>query len=120
MPQTLLYLRGGVAEAGIRYTDADPTLTAFSPYSGSASVTRTGWTLGGGVEYSLARNWSIFVEYDYMGFGSRNTTLTYSAPNPANATPYTYKETNNLQTVLVGLNYKFDWAAPPAPVAAKY
>jgi outer membrane immunogenic protein len=120
MPQALLYFRGGLAEAGIRYTDVDPSVSAYSPYWGSASVTRTGWTIGGGVEYSFARNWSIFVEYDYMGFGSQNTTLPYSAPNPANATPYTYRETNDLQTVLVGLNFKFDWAASPASVAARY
>jgi len=120
MPQTLAYFRGGLAEAGIRYTDVDPSVSAISPYWGSASATRVGWTIGGGAEYSFARNWSVFVEYDYMGFGSQNVTLSYTAPNPANAAPYTYRETQNLQTVLFGLNFKFDWAAPPAPVAARY
>lgn len=119
-PQALAYFRGGLAEAGIRYTDVDPQVSAVSPYWGSASGTRTGWTIGGGAEYSFARNWSVFVEYDYMGFGSQNATLAYTAPNPANAAPYTYRETQNLQTVLGGLNFKFDWAAPPAPVAARY
>ncbi len=108
MPQALVYFRGGLAEAGIRYSDVDPTVSAISPYWGSASATRVGWTIGGGAEYSFARNWSIFVEYDYMGFGSQNATLSYTAPNPANATPYRYKETDDLQTILVGLNFKFN------------
>ena len=43
-----------------------------------------------------------------MGFGSQNATLSYTAPNPANATPYRYKETDDLQTILVGLNFKFN------------
>jgi outer membrane immunogenic protein len=120
MPQALAYFRGGLAEAGVRYTDVDPNVSAISPYSGSESATRVGWTIGGGVEYSFARNWSVFAEYDYIGFGSQNATLTYTAPNPANAKPYTYRETNDLQTLLVGLNFKFDWTASPAPVSAKY
>jgi outer membrane immunogenic protein len=103
LPQALVYFKGGAAEARIDYTDADPT----APYSGTASATRTGWTIGGGAEYAFAHNWSVFVEYDYMNFGSSNTTLTYTSPNPALATPYTYTETHALQTVLVGLNYRF-------------
>lgn len=120
LPQALLYFKGGLAEARIGYTDVDPTLSATSPYWGSASATRIGWTIGGGVEYALTPNWSIFVEYDYMDFGSHNTTLAYTSPIPAAATPYTYNETHNLQTILAGVNYKFDMFAPPAPVVAKY
>lgn len=116
LPQALLYFKGGVAEARIGYTDVDPS----APYWGAASATRVGWTIGGGAEYALTPNWSVFVEYDYMGFGSHNTTLAYTSPIPAEATPYTYNETHNLQTILVGVNYKFDWFAPPAPVVAKY
>jgi outer membrane immunogenic protein len=115
-PQALFYAKGGLAEASFSYTDNDPTTfasaTYASPYFGSASTTRLGWTVGAGFEYSFAPNWSAFVEYNYMGFGSNGTTFTYT-----NATPYTYNETNNLQTVLVGVNFRF---SPGGPLVARY
>ncbi|HTZ02291.1 MAG TPA: outer membrane beta-barrel protein [Xanthobacteraceae bacterium] len=98
MPQALLYLKGGAAWAGENYTDVDPTV----PYSGQANATRRGWTIGAGAEYAFLPDWSAFVEYDYIGLGNRNATLTYS---PAGT--FTYNEKNNLQTFLVGLNYRF-------------
>ena len=45
-----------------------------------------------------------------MGFGNNATTFTYPT-----ATPYTYNLTNNLQTVTVGVNYRFE-----GPVVARY
>jgi outer membrane immunogenic protein len=119
-PQTLLYLRGGLAETSVSYKDDDPSVSATSPYFGTASATRVGGTIGGGLEYAFTRNWSAFVEYDYAGFGGHDTTLTYTAPNPANATPYAYRETHDFQSLLVGLNFRFGGDASPPPVAARY
>ncbi|QXX75005.1 outer membrane protein [Methylovirgula sp. HY1] len=116
MPRTLLYVRGGVAEAQIGLSDVDTTI----PYWGGASSTRVGWTIGAGFEYAVAPGWSVFAEYDYAGFGSQNMLLNYSSPVAAFATPYSYYEQNNLQTLLVGVNYRFNWFAPPSPVVAKY
>jgi outer membrane immunogenic protein len=36
----------------------------------SASQTRVGSTVGGGVEYKFTRNWSVKAEYLYIDFGS--------------------------------------------------
>jgi outer membrane immunogenic protein len=36
----------------------------------SASATKLGWTVGGGLEWKLAQNWSAKVEYLYVKFGS--------------------------------------------------
>ena len=104
LPQALAYVKGGVAEARINYTDIDTTI----PYWGSGSATRLGWTVGAGAEYTLSENWSIFAEYDYTDFGSRTVTLNFATPIPAFAAPYAYRETNSLQTVLVGVNYRFN------------
>jgi outer membrane immunogenic protein len=120
-PQALFYVKGGAAEASFRYSDNDPTFfagpTYGSPYAGSGSSTRFGWTVGAGFEYAFTPNWSVFAEYNYMGFGNNSTTLNYTAPNPANALPYSYNFTNNLQTVLVGVNYRFNLGGP---VVARY
>jgi outer membrane immunogenic protein len=101
VPKTLLYLKGGAAWVHNKYTDADPT----SPYSGQASVTRSGWAIGGGAEYAFLRNWSAFVEYNYIGLGSQNATLAYTGAGFTGT--YTYNEKNSLQTFLVGINYRF-------------
>jgi outer membrane immunogenic protein len=100
MPQTLLYFKGGAAWARNDFSDADPA--AAPPFSGQASATRSGWTIGAGVEYALQRNWSLFAEYNYLDFGRQNVALTYNSINP-----YTYSERNSLQTILLGLNFRF-------------
>lgn len=115
LPQALLYGKGGVAEARLSYSDVVPTL-----FSGSASRVRVGGTVGAGVEYAVLPNLSVFAEYDFTGFDTHLTTLTYTSPIPFLAVPYAYDETQNLQTVLFGVNYKFNLFAPTFPVAAKY
>ena len=43
---------------------------------GSASKTRTGWTIGGGVEWRFAPQWSAFLEGNYYDYGNNNRTIT--------------------------------------------
>jgi len=108
MPQTLLYFKGGAAWARNDFSDVDPAPATPPAFSGQASATRSGWLIGGGAEYAFQRNWSFFVEYNYIDFGSQSTALTYNCgagcgfPNP-----FTYNERNSLQTVLLGLNLRF-------------
>jgi outer membrane immunogenic protein len=101
-PQALLYLKGGAAWAHNTYSDNDLTI----PVLGNGSANPSGWTIGGGLEYAFLPNWSAFVEYNFIDFGSRNVTIVY---NPADGftNPYGYTEKQNLQTVLFGLNYRF-------------
>jgi outer membrane immunogenic protein len=110
MPQTLLYLKGGAAWVHVERTDVDPTY----PYSGTASATRPGWTIGAGGAYSMNPHWSVFVEYNYIDIGSHNITVQYTCGGapcaPAPWFPYTFKDTQNLQTISLGVNYKFDVA----------
>jgi outer membrane immunogenic protein len=106
IPQALVYFKGGVAWIRNRYSDADPIVLP-NGYSGHADATRSGWTIGGGAEYSLQRNWSVFVEYDYIDIGSQNTTLTYTICQIPPCGPYTYRQKNSLQTILLGVNYRF-------------
>ncbi|WOJ91221.1 porin family protein [Methylocapsa polymorpha] len=107
----LLYATGGVAFASI---NAD----LASPYSYDATAnTRVGWTLGGGLEYAIAPNWSVRVEYRYSDFHGRTfnpTSLSYAIAPGA----FVNRRLTENQ-VQAGFSYKFDLAAP-APVVAKY
>jgi outer membrane immunogenic protein len=103
---SLLYVKvgGAWAEASTQITGP---LT-----SESHSTNGSGWVVGGGWEFAFAPNWSTKIEYNYMEFGNRSTTYAFI--------PETVQLQNRtVQTVLVGLNYRFgDWGK--APVVAKY
>ena len=68
----LLYAKGGAAWAGDKYSADIPVF----PEHIEASETRSGWTVGGGLEWAFWNNWSAKLEYDFYDFGTR--TLTFS------------------------------------------
>jgi outer membrane immunogenic protein len=70
---------------------------------GTASETRSGWTVGVGGEYAFTPNVSWFVEYNYYDFGTRTNTFS-------NGDVIDIKETKNV--VKGGVNFKFDWGPP--------
>jgi outer membrane immunogenic protein len=77
----LAYVTGGVAVTDLRashsYVD-NFTFGGFTPTGASGtwggSSTRVGWTVGGGLEWALNRNWSVKAEYLYLNFGSITTS----------------------------------------------
>jgi outer membrane immunogenic protein len=70
---------------------------------------RDGYTVGGGLEYMFAPNWSAKLEYQYYNFGS--TTFT----SPATIAGARFRDDEH--TVKAGLNYRFGWGGP---VATRY
>jgi outer membrane immunogenic protein len=103
-PQTLLYAKGGWAWARDKYINGYPLLFY------SAKQDRSGWTIGAGWEWAFARNWSAFLEYDHYHFGTK-TVVDNQGDDP-----FPIKQT--VDTVKVGVNYRFDWGK--SPVVAKY
>jgi outer membrane immunogenic protein len=68
-PNWLLYATGGVAVGKVT-DNASLSLGALS-VSVSDSVTKTGWTIGGGVETKIGNsNWSTKLEYLYLDLGT--------------------------------------------------
>jgi outer membrane immunogenic protein len=98
----LLYAKGGAAWAGDKYS-------AFIPVFNEqleASETRTGWIVGGGIEWAFWSNWSAKAEYDYYDFGTRTLTLTGTFAG----TPIQVPGVNVRQRISVGkfgINYRF-------------
>jgi outer membrane immunogenic protein len=68
---------------------------------GEISNNRTGWTVGGGVEWMFASHWSVFAEYNFMGFGTRSAAFTGCGGTCV------LSAKADVQNTLVGLNYKF-------------
>jgi outer membrane immunogenic protein len=84
------YFTGGAAFGDVR--------ASINPAGASVSETRTGWTVGGGLEYAFLGNWTAKVEYLYVDLGSFDTGFTAPVPNNVS-----FKE----HVVRAGLNYKF-------------
>lgn len=116
----LVYATGGLAYGEVnRYGNVvgqtnfvlGGTVNTFAG-SYNASSTRTGWTVGGGVEGQISRNWSVKAEYLYVDLGS--TTDSFSTFYNGTGLPFTGQA--GFRTVTTsfrenifraGLNYKF-------------
>jgi opacity protein-like surface antigen len=98
----LLYAKGGAAWAGNKYFADIPNFAEHL----EASETRTGWTVGGGIEWGFFNNWSAKLEYDFYNFGTRTLTFTGTFAGLPNVVPgIEIKQT--ISVVKFGLNYRF-------------
>jgi len=66
------YVTGGLAYGGVK-TDNVVSIGDIARFSWDQ--TRTGWTIGSGVEASLDGNWTGKIEYLYIDLGSQNGTV---------------------------------------------
>ena len=97
IPNILLYVQGGGA-----WTDTDVIFfNGAGGQIGELSNHRTGWTVGGGVEWMFAPRWSLFAEYNFIDFGTQSAAVTSCGGNCV------LSAKADIQDVLVGLNYKF-------------
>jgi outer membrane immunogenic protein len=106
----LLYVKGGAALAADRF---DQVATGTN-VTVAAADSRNHWggTVGAGVEFSFAPNWSAAVEYDRLFLGSQNVPFN-SPPPPVVLSTERIRQDADLVTVRV--NYR--WGGP---VIAKY
>lgn len=70
--RALLYATGGVTFANYNHT-----YTTVPGFFDSVTKIRTGWTVGAGLEWVLAANWTARAEYRYTDFG----TVANNLPN---------------------------------------
>jgi outer membrane immunogenic protein len=68
-----------------------------------ASEWRSGWTLGGGLEWAFADNWSAKLEYDYYDLGNR--VLQFNSE--AGSSPSGESVKQQIQVLKVGVDYHF-------------
>jgi outer membrane immunogenic protein len=104
----LLYAKGGYA-----WRDNSNIGVSFAgvPQAFATDGNRKdGYTVGAGLEYMFAPNWSAKAEYQYYNFG--HTTFTAGPPDIVGS-----RFRDDEHTVKVGVNYRFGWGGP---VASKY
>ncbi|TPJ30551.1 porin family protein [Mesorhizobium sp. B2-8-3] len=92
----LPYVTGGVAFGNFRFAGGPDPATLQS-----WTKTKTGWTIGAGLEYAFADKWSARLEYRYTDFGT-------ASGNEAPVFPDVI-ETMKIRghAVRVGVSYKF-------------
>jgi len=110
----LLYVKGGAAVVRDSYRGFGIGIGAEFD---RASETRWGGTVGVGLEYGFAPNWSVAVEYDHLFMGSRDINLTATGvlAAPAGALVRTDRIGQDVDMVTARINYRFG-----GPVIAKY
>jgi outer membrane immunogenic protein len=103
------YVKGGAAVTDNRY---EGLATLTGTVTDRASDTRWGATVGAGIEYGFAPNWSAALEYDHLFMGRNNYAMT-SVVTGANTRNVDISQDADLVTVR--LNYRFG-----GPVVARY
>ncbi|MEN6438643.1 MAG: outer membrane protein [Syntrophobacter sp.] len=106
MPTLLAYGTGGLAYGDVSYSaNTDYRAGGGVFYPASFSKTRVGWTVGGGFEYAVSKNWTVKTEYLYMDLGSESAVANANIGMPPFQVGYSWKTT--AQIINIGLNYKF-------------
>jgi outer membrane immunogenic protein len=103
----LWYVKGGAA-----VTDSNYKGIAGGVVFDQASEARWGGTVGTGLEFGFAPNWSVAVEYDHLFMGNRNVSFTLPGGGAFTRTD-NIRQDVDMGTVRV--NYR--WGGP---VVAKY
>jgi outer membrane immunogenic protein len=102
-PNALLYATGGLAVGGVKNTFAPNGVGQVSANPSNAiksvSKTQVGWTIGGGLEYMVTRNWTVGLEGLYVDLGK----TTGNGTNPTKTS--SFKNTATIGRLKV--NYRF-------------
>ncbi|HWW47524.1 MAG TPA: outer membrane beta-barrel protein [Xanthobacteraceae bacterium] len=91
----LIYVKGGYAWANNKVSVSAAGINLYSE-----SNTHSGWTIGGGLEYMFAPNWSAKAEYMYADYGKKN----YGAGLVVGGIDVGA----SVHTIKAGVNYRFN------------
>ncbi|WFU76771.1 outer membrane beta-barrel protein [Bradyrhizobium sp. CB2312] len=99
----LVYVKGGAAVVSDKYE----IFGLGGPLLASTSDTRWGGTVGAGLEYGFAPNWSVGVEYNHIFLSDKDVTFAGFAGSE--------RIKQDVDMGLVRLNYKFG-----GPIIGRY
>jgi opacity protein-like surface antigen len=104
----LLYGTGGLAWSSNQYIRSQISGALNLATAGTDEAVNkylSGWTAGVGLAYAFAPDWNAFAEYRHTSYGAATLTLPFSQ------VVTTFK--TDVDEIDFGVNYKFDWNAPP-------
>jgi outer membrane immunogenic protein len=104
----LLYVKGGAAVTSNRNFI---NTAAGVPFAATGDDTRWGGSIGAGLEYGFAPNWSLGIEYNHLFMQDK----TYAFNSPAGVFIANDRISQDVDLVTARLNYKFG-----GPIVAKY
>jgi outer membrane immunogenic protein len=100
--RVMVYSKLGAAWAQFDYDNNISSIAGVPVYSSTASETRSGWTVGTGIEWAFAGAWSAKAEYNYMDFGRR--TVDFAS---FQGTPVNLDVDQRISVIKAGVNYRF-------------
>ena len=104
----LVYVKGGGAVVSDRYRSFD---VASGLEFDRANETRWGGTVGAGVEFGFAPNWTVGFEYDHIFLGNRTIGFTGSGNfAPLGVATRSDRISQDVDIGLVRVNYR--WGGP--------
>jgi len=115
LPNLLAYGTGGIAwqhfeaSATCQHSGPDPICIILpgSPFATVTNkVTRTGWTIGGGLEARISGNWLLRGEYRYSDFGTWGNAFNLGLPS-GSPTIVNSQLKITTQIATLGIAYKF-------------
>jgi outer membrane immunogenic protein len=109
--RVLLYAKGGVAFMDQKHT-ADGFIGTDKVHFANAKFgdTRTGWMVGGGLEYAFAGNWSAKIEYNFMDFSNETFNVVATSDILCGGKCGAVKvgvDDGQMHVVKFGINYRF-------------
>ena len=104
----LFYVTGGLALSSLKTNFEFTDIFGVAADGGKTSI-KPGWTVGGGVEFGLARNWTVRGEYLYVDFDDvslKSSNLALGGfLSPGNV--FTHKADLSSHIARVALNFRF-------------
>jgi outer membrane immunogenic protein len=111
MNTLLIYAKGGAAWLNADYQQGViNTLGVLSSFQ-SLSANRTGFLVGGGIEYGMTEHISARFEYDFLDFGSKTyyfNGIVYPTAGGGTATGIPVSITSYTHQFTTGLNFRFN------------
>ncbi len=110
--RALVYGKVGVAHGAFAVSES----SSDGFFNQNASGVLTGVVFGGGLEYAFAPNWSVKLEYDYVGYLGRALSF-----NTVARAPFDFTVSAETNIVKAGVNYRLGGSDHPfaaAPAAA--
>lgn len=113
--KSVIYATGGIAVTNIKYSGSfSDTIVGLTKESSDFSKTKTGTSVGAGVEFKVASKWSIKAEYLFTQFGRISTTSTNLTVGdvgfggtPVPSQVFTHSTDLKLHSVRFGINHRF-------------